>query len=1326
MNFFIPDPLVQVSQDFDDEDDFDNVYTKYYKYAHLRKSPVSTVVLLQSDNGNEYFQTYAEIIDQDFSTRSPDEYGIRLVEVDKMITSRGNTVRKSEFIYDFCRVVFQIGLRQNISIESISIVIIQSMTYYAEAFSTFFVIRTMDDLTSWLLERKKRYRYDVLLDTKRYYDIMNVQTKIFEIGDYANWFESSDQTTLNKTFKLIPKMLSGEPIRAEIGDFIFDNMDLSERVPYANYNDNIENSYTKIYTGLDFNNEPNYNKMMIESKRGNKEDTIEFTIWLGTGTIYKTSSESFFRVVYNLSENTIIYSVPITLRSKEMGYEISAYRHIKNAFSKILDVGIPEVIQSKIEFNLYPLRNSLGKMDPEHGDFTFEEFVFLHHFSLNETYRNIISIDESVMPYPRRSRYEFLYNDMFARDFISTDESITWSLTLKQMSREISYSGPNNAKITNREGVYLRIRIYNARNQKAINDMISVLIPLLCIYYRDVSLRPDDTDRIQYINILKNLEKIEENMRAEKLIGKNEISDKKINREGGLRLKEYEKKYPKIFIESYTKACPSHKTPIIFQTEDEAKIWSIKNSRSYIQYPASNPMFWFSAPHPDYKFPSIIANRDRSTMDTIPYFPCTSKTDLTKENIDSDYNEFYRGKTRSFLPSAIILKTDKFLKTEELGEIPSDILMYLSDANPNLMKKGIADYPSPNSFLHCVLYAIKDTEYMSLYRQRVLRGRKQVREWNQRREEYVISTRKKLATSFFPPLLKQELHDIRDYNQIVQRVLDTDSFFDPSIFYRIIEEVYRVNIFVFNAEGYEIPRHRMFSVRHVRTNRPSILIFKNKGPRISKHLEKYEGCELIFDRKENITYFDEEITELCRDLHTSMMTTITMSRKAGYIASYSNKYYFLDYVDIFGNAIVAQHIDGYGKVMALNVKFENEIMTVYVPPGQPLNLPSTMHRIVSRIDLALNHLEMTGKSGVFYVTRDVLGNINGIWFSVLDISACFYVQVAGPSEKIAQLQMKAEGPQVIPFGYSMSDISVYREQERMVSIIQQLVTWIFSHARKQDYLELDEQFIDAFFRVTPSPPKTSVGYYDITNLRQILPDTESVYDAMNHVNYYTKNLVGTDNTGKFIFTFHNKIFRDRMADYLRKHFRESFLAGKPRIKLLQNFRSSHISFIQKKGIEVFVSAKEFHLWLQGRNQSKKTENKIYKSVKISYGKRINPYIYLDPTGKLYLIQNIQGVVYPSAEVKLTGEMLLLTTIHVARTWRDKGINLGYETFYDEIYKDFKYEDRIVTYGVSKSGILIPINDTKGKPNYISVLQYASKQDINVGKYRYAAMLPLDK
>jgi hypothetical protein len=1273
-----------------------------------------------------------------------------LIDVQARIVSLGNSIEPQIFLYEYARTVVHLGFLRQISRQELDRIILNTISTYQNQMGTANPINTEQEYYLWLKHMTLKFRYEFSRDMERYMLILNIQNALNEV-DVSKWFDLSPQLVLANTYVLRPKLRTAERVTPVLGDYIFDNIHPSERLPYVVYNGRNDENYYKIYSGQDFGIEPDYNRLIVSSKRGNKEDTIEMTLWLGTGTIYRTSKESFFRVVYDLSKNEITYSVPVTLRGQKMNYKETAYKYLSQALSTIMDLGSPELIQSKVEISLYPLRNEVGEFDPRRGKIVVHDTMLLGAMMFDEFYRNIIFPDEVFIQYPRRSRSEYQYVSMFMRDFVTNESPITWSMTPRPTISGISYATTTGG-FSDREGNHIKLKILDAKNQTSIDRMLDTLIPLLCVYYSDVSLNPNHVDRIYYSSFLgQEIFDLDEKRWNEKTLIKNKKEDAygkmEINREGGARLKKYKREYPDVFNASYKPVCASHKTPEVFDTIEKAQEWYNRTGKKILKYPSDRNRFtktiWVGCPHESYPYPTIVANKNPETNDEIPYFPCCSDVDHTTGTKSLDYREFYEGEERVFKPSAIDQNTDKFLDTNETAEVEVSIRTYLSEYSQDsrIVKRGVMNYPSPNSFLHCVLYAIKEPKYMELYPKGNIVGRRNLKESLRRREAYVEEVRRNLLKLVHSGVISQELYDLRSYDELQKRINDVKSFFDPFIYYRFIEEAYGVNVYSFNKSGYEIPRHREYSVRYLRMDRPTILIYKNKGPKISQYAEHtYPGCELIIDENSPKLYFGGAMTEKCHNVHTAMLSTITFVRNANSLSAYSNMYYFLDYKKIFGTSLIEQHIDGYGKTRALNILIPSGKITVFVPPGQPLSLPVSSTVYITNMEIAWSTIAKNG-SRVTSATRDTDGMIDGFWFSVMDIQNCLYVKVTKQANVNKQIINLPVGPRYLDIERSASDVQIYREQERTVSIIKQVVRWAFDIIRSTigDSATIATEFSTQLLRVTPQQqsPQTSVNYYNLRSLRKVFPKVSSYEECFNYLRTTTRNLVSVT---EYAFTFHNKVFRDKLADYIRVYHKNSLGTVITPKDSLENYRSTYLSFNQFPGIEVFSSTREFKSWLSAKEMSKKDPgNKIYKQIDIDFSLRVNPYIYMANDGQIFLIQNIEGMSSDKAPADLQTistqedplvikkpEHLVAAAIKVLKSWRTSKINPGfYVTIDNADLRDLDHY-KIVTYGISSSGHVIPIASPTASvgENYFSVLKYMSKNDAVDDTFKIAAMLPL--
>ena len=117
------------------------------------------------------------------------------------------------------------------------------------------------------------------------------------------------------------------------------------------------------------------------------------------------------------------------------------------------------------------------------------------------------------------------------------------------------------------------------------------------------------------------------------------------------------------------------------------------------------------------------------------------------------------------------------------------------------------------------------------------------------------------------PLLRQELFDYSN-DEIIELLDDNSKFFDPSLLYRSIEEIFNINLYVFTYDEkreIEIPRNKIFHSRPPRLYRPTVLIIK-----IIAGDYEIPKCELIVDYNDQksaiVKLFGESMTNICHSL----------------------------------------------------------------------------------------------------------------------------------------------------------------------------------------------------------------------------------------------------------------------------------------------------------------------------------------------------------------------------------------------------------------------------------------------------------------------------
>ena len=123
-------------------------------------------------------------------------------------------------------------------------------------------------------------------------------------------------------------------------------------------------------------------------------------------------------------------------------------------------------------------------------------------------------------------------------------------------------------------------------------------------------------------------------------------------------------------------------------------------------------------------------------------------------------------------------------------------------------------------------------------------------------------------------------------------------------------------------------------------------------------------------------------------------------------------------------------------------------------------------------------------------------------------------------------------------------------------------------------------------------------------------------------------------------------------------------------------------------------------WLYSRLHLSIEYTTIKKKIDFSDSNIHEPFLYQDPSGRFYIIQNVIN-----SEFK--------RSINCSYNWYNNKINTGYES---DIYPQDIIPNYLL-YGISASNIPEPIKDkTDGNEDYLKILSY--------GENQYSSMLPL--
>jgi len=682
----------------------------------------------------------------------------------------------------------------------------------------------------------------------------------------------------------------------------------------------------------------------------------------------------------------------------------------------------------------------------------------------------------------------------------------------------------------------------------------------------------------------------------------------------------------------------------------------------------------------DYVYISVKPNKSENN-DKYPYWPFCYTTDHRAKNngLKNHLQMYLNGiipKVDHGATTKGIVVTDKILSIGSVGKgvIPKNITNFLVDSfGGEYYRRGV--YNDNNSFIAAVLYLLSDSRYFML-----LDNPSSI-------PEYLQMVRIKIADHTHVGLVKQEMYDYTD-EEIRIRLRDPNVYYDPSLFYRAVEEFFRINIVVFKNEdggNFDIPRHDHFHVRSKRS-RSTLYILKNRGS-VSSHLRNPQ-CEPIIHSNGSVeTKIFSYINSIdCQNMISRIANCYRWAFQGPDLKGSYNVNQQFNIPQMMKTKPLAQYIDKSGKVQAFVFSiFDNKTITLFVPPCQPENIKSyTFDQLFSPVS-SVDIYEIFGMPS----RQVVIGsNCVGFWYRVFDIVEAIYIPC---------------GPQAIPdvpltgLPDSLNSNVAFTDKLRIVkrnaTIIEYLLRW-FYHSK------------DAGIAYEMMNNNSMIGNvdYDFSRLSVRLPQLEKLADKLQYIEGLKSNFVVG---GKMILS--EKAFykiRTFMVNY--SSYADRSL---PFNHLISRFFEYSTDVIVPRNTLAFVNKEDLRKWQNTLIANRLSDRKavIYSSLMRGSRSLLVPYLYKNTEGRIFLIQNVYE-----------GELERAVSVAVKWNsyWQNQGFNAPRS---NRVYPH-------VVYLIDDNANSIPYDNKyhlPGRP-YLHILCYDSQEEYHNEDYTntYAAMLPL--
>lgn len=434
------------------------------------------------------------------------------------------------------------------------------------------------------------------------------------------------------------------------------------------------------------------------------------------------------------------------------------------------------------------------------------------------------------------------------------------------------------------------------------------------------------------------------------------------------------------------------------------------------------------------------------------YLPCCftkPQLESEKDNVYKRYMAGFVGRREPTVKQHRLIETNKILNYNHAGSLESFpgitkvMNMFLTKETDGFLRYGMDR--TKKSFLQCILDALQIQYPKETAEQRMLF-------LNQ--EMDLISQDENLLTCS-----RQENPD-KTVKEISDLLRDKNTYLNPRLYYRILEEKYRCKIYFFTSDALGIPHHlKNYLVFENTLNRPTILVVEHLGSESDKiEIDMFPQCELVVLNKSSIyqTIFTNQEISL---LHTifSRITKSFFKNKEKKLSQFS--------LESLSLSIKAQIIDAFGKTVAL--LHASGVLLFLENPIAPLLLP----------EISISNIETKDVNEVITIFSSLLQPQSLKKFQeekpmtdLLELSLesepfLFYIPIRPTESDTIRLDItNSKNPGLtIPESNSLSGLNIYNANKKITWYISEYVLFMFSLNLKKDNISnITEEIITSF------------------------------------------------------------------------------------------------------------------------------------------------------------------------------------------------------------------------------------------------------------------------
>jgi hypothetical protein len=795
-------------------------------------------------------------------------------------------------------------------------------------------------------------------------------------------------------------------------------------------------------------------------------------------------------------------------------------------------------------------------------------------------------------------------------------------------------------------------------------------------YYNKIYADITDTFRQFIPKIMDNIKLLSVTEEGDSLHKKEKIEEQQLS--FVKRNSELLQKYaPDLFVANYKRRCRAEWLPSIILPDQISSWISSHPDHYYLPYPPNDtPRFYIVCMQEGRPYVNVKYNLHLTNKETHPYIFCCHPHNRLNDPESRARIEQYL--TQMPVPLTINTKASNIIVTQRvlppggLAILPYTLTEFFRSyqsqrGDLQFLRYGIAF--SPNSFIHAVLTAIQYPEYMILA--------------DRDREPYVQGIRSGLTAILPMGLVKQECYD-EDEDEIHHYLDQVDLPLDPLKYYRLLEELYGINIYlcglsevgmkrtgqehksntgqkVLHNAILQLPRYYQHHYQ-TRRNRPTIVIYRNFGSEADGI--DYVQCELITvyhrDNSNLQLTFSSAFGEYCYD------AMLQYHRLISWIAAPN----VTPDVAIAPSA-PAPNVPVPSTTSTLTTStqpIEDEKQSVF--PYRQYRLWSAYHNWVTFVQqkglmITNQYIDDYGKLRAIVVSDGTnRGTIITIPDQPLNVNTINLDDLPRFSDEMATTYFSHGGYHSlydIPQGYyivtasypnflintAVSPTIRLTALRRMVGLLQQTMLWMYRMLSQQyDRNDLDvvNYFFHEYVHIDDYDGDT-YEYYRFNNLPRVFPsDITSLNDVINHVSKYTDRVIVE---GKF--NCYSQLFARQCYDYLR-----GYVASNPVLPLFNYYYRYYYSsadYRHRRHVQLFLSSDELEGWLDRQllhDERYYDLRRVHKTISLYRSYITYPYYFQDTlTNQYYLIQNVS-------------RGSIGTAMSVAGLWLREGLNGGFD------------------------------------------------------------------